>query len=144
MCPLHVIFRSNKSSNKRFYLVVAVSNILLDIWVLILPIKALKDIKRPTRDKVVLFIIFGFGALSCISRLVHLYMLLFQVLIVIGLSYLCSMIRLYTIRVFTESKDKFYDSAPINIWSMIEINTAIICASVPGKSFSYLFYHITH
>ena len=81
MGPLHVIFRINESSNKWLRLVVASSNILIDIWVLILPIKTLIDIKRPTRDKVVLFIIFGFGALSCISRLVHLYMLFFQVLL---------------------------------------------------------------
>lgn len=81
MCPLCVIFRSNESSNKWFCLVVAGFNILLDIWVLILPIKALKDIKIPTRDKIVLFIIFGFGVLACISRLVHLYMLLFQALL---------------------------------------------------------------
>jgi len=44
-----------------------------------------------------------------------------------------SIIRLYTIRVFTDSKDPFYDGVPINVWSMVEINIAIICASVPGE-----------
>ena len=76
-----------------------------------MPLNALKGIKRPGRDKIVLFIVFGIGAFSCIS----------------------SMIRLYTIKVFATSKDPFYDGVPINIWSMIEINVAIICASVPGN-----------
>jgi hypothetical protein len=46
----------------------AVINIVLDIWILALPVSTLKDIKRPRRDKIVLFIIFGIGAFSCISR----------------------------------------------------------------------------
>lgn len=44
-----------------------------------------------------------------------------------------SVIRLYTIKVFATSDDPFFDGVPINIWSMIEINVAVICASVPGK-----------
>lgn len=58
-----------------------------------------------------------------------------------------SIIRLYTIKVFTASKDPFYDGVPINIWSMIEINIAIICASVPGRCFlsaSVLDHLLTH
>ncbi|KAH8645969.1 hypothetical protein BGZ60DRAFT_465291 [Tricladium varicosporioides] len=97
-------------NSEAYFYFVAVFNILLDICVLILPIKILRHIQRPTRDKIVLFAVFSFGALACIA----------------------SMIRLYTIRVFTSSKDKFYDGTPINIWSMIEINVAIICASVPA------------
>ncbi|KAG4430120.1 hypothetical protein IFR05_014391 [Cadophora sp. M221] len=89
---------------------VAAVNILVDIWILALPIKTLKDIKRSRRDKVVLFIIFGVGGFSCIS----------------------SIIRLYTIKVFATSDDPFFDGVPINIWSMIEINVAVVCASVPA------------
>jgi hypothetical protein len=33
-----------------------------------MPLKTLKEIKRPTRDKIALFIVFGIGGLSCISR----------------------------------------------------------------------------
>ncbi len=42
------------------------------------------------------------------------------------------MIRLYTIKIFALSKDPFYDGVPINIWSFIEVNIAIVCSSVPG------------
>lgn len=43
-----------------------------------------------------------------------------------------SIVRLYTIGKFTRSTDPFYDAIPINIWSFVEINAAIICASVPA------------
>lgn len=90
----------------------AAINIVVDIWILLLPIRTLKNIKRSRRDKVVLFVIFGVGGFSCIS----------------------SIIRLYTIKVFATSEDPFFDGVPINIWSMIEINVAVVCASVPGKT----------
>ncbi|KUJ14478.1 uncharacterized protein LY89DRAFT_736511 [Mollisia scopiformis] len=93
-----------------YFYVLAVLNIIVDIVILALPINTLKDMKRGTRDKVVLFILFGVGGFSSIS----------------------SIIRLYTIKVFTDSKDPFWDGVPINIWSMIEINVAVICASVPA------------
>ncbi|KAL2065758.1 hypothetical protein VTL71DRAFT_3428 [Oculimacula yallundae] len=87
-----------------YFYVIAIINILIDIWILVLPIRTLKNIKRSTRDKVVLFIIFGVGGI----------------------------IRLYTIKVFATSDDPFFDGVPINIWSMIEINVAVVCASVPA------------
>ncbi|KAE8444821.1 hypothetical protein EG329_014176 [Mollisiaceae sp. DMI_Dod_QoI] len=93
-----------------YFYVLAVINIILDLVILALPINTLKHIKRGTRDKIVLFILFGVGGFSCIS----------------------SIVRLYTIKVFTDSKDPFWDGVPINIWSMIEINVAVICASVPA------------
>ena len=53
------------------HLVVAVINILIDVWILAMPIRTLKNIKRPTRDKVMLFIVFGVASFSCISRFVR-------------------------------------------------------------------------
>jgi len=55
------------------------------------------------------------------------------------------MIRLHTIRFVSFSSDQFYDGTPVNNWSMIEINVAIICASVPGKllGFYYRGYLLT-
>ncbi|PMD46691.1 hypothetical protein L207DRAFT_561974 [Hyaloscypha variabilis F] len=85
-------------------------NILLDMWILVMPIKTLTQIKRPKRDKIILMAIFGVGGLSCLAGI----------------------IRLYTIRIYTQSKDPFYDGSPINMWSMVEVNIAIVCASVPA------------
>lgn len=49
-------------------LVIAVINIMVDIWILALPIKTLIGIKRSRREKMILFIIFGIGGVACISR----------------------------------------------------------------------------
>ncbi len=45
-------------------------NILLDMWILVMPIKTLSQIKRPKRDKIILMAIFGVGGLSCLAGLV--------------------------------------------------------------------------
>ncbi|KAK4503637.1 hypothetical protein PRZ48_004552 [Zasmidium cellare] len=45
-------------------------------------------------------------------------------------STIASCVRLYSIRVYTESPQPLRDAAPINTWSFIEINIAICCASV--------------
>lgn len=47
-----------------------------------------------------------------------------------GFSTIASCVRLYSIRVYTESPQPLRDAAPINTWSFIEINIAICCASV--------------
>jgi hypothetical protein len=98
------------------------------MWILVMPIRTLTGIKRPKRDKIILMAIFGVGALSCLARLVF-----DDFEPVPTCLHIHSIIRLYTIRIYAESKDPFYDGAPINTWSMVEVNIAIVCASVPGK-----------
>ncbi|KAF0330657.1 integral membrane protein [Colletotrichum asianum] len=85
-------------------------NILTDIWILIIPIKTLSGILRPRREKIALAIIFGVGAFATIT----------------------SIIRLHTIYTYTLAKDLFQESILVNVWSMLEINIGIICASVPA------------
>lgn len=43
-----------------------------------------------------------------------------------------SIVRLHSIFQYTLSTDPFYDAIPVNMWSMIELNVAILCASVPS------------
>jgi hypothetical protein len=81
------------------------------VIILALPIPTLAKVKRNTHQKLALFGVFGAGALSTIS----------------------SCVRLYTINIYTTSKDPLYDAAPINLWSFIEINLGIACASGPGQ-----------
>ncbi len=85
-------------------------NIITDIWILVLPINTLRAINRPTHEKIALFIIFGVGTFAAVA----------------------SMVRLHTIYTYTEAADPFKDSLLVNIWSMIEVNIAIACASVPA------------
>lgn len=85
-------------------------NIVLDVWILILPLKVLLSIQRPGREKSALLAIFALGGFSCIA----------------------SIARIYSVRIFTASTDPFYDAVPINVWSMVEINVGIWCASIPA------------
>lgn len=85
-------------------------NIVTDIWIIVLPIKTLSGILRPRREKIALGIIFGVGLFATIT----------------------SIIRLHTIYTYTLAKDLFRESILVNVWSMLEINIGIICASVPA------------
>ncbi|KAL1796564.1 hypothetical protein ACET3X_005104 [Alternaria dauci] len=93
-----------------FFYTTSAINIIADIWILLLPITTLLKVQRPRREKFALVIIFSLGAFSCIA----------------------SIVRLYSVGVYTESKDPFFDSVPINVWSMVEINVGILCASIPA------------
>lgn len=75
-----------------------------------MPIKTLLKIQRPNREKFGLIVVFGLGVFATIS----------------------SIVRLHAIRIYTESEDPFYDSVPINVWSMVEVNIGIWCASIPA------------
>lgn len=84
-------------------------HIFMDLWILVLPLKLIVRIPRPAREKIALFVIFGLGVISTIA----------------------SIVRLQALRIFTLSNDPFYDSLPINTWSMVEVNIGILCASIP-------------
>ncbi|ORY18981.1 hypothetical protein BCR34DRAFT_582546 [Clohesyomyces aquaticus] len=92
-----------------FYHVGTVIQILLDIWILVLPYKLVTRIKRPWHEMGALVFIFGLGALSVVAAIA----------------------RLAFLHIFTASKDPFADIIPIHIWSMVETNLAIICACLP-------------
>ncbi|PHH50685.1 hypothetical protein CFIMG_003232RA [Ceratocystis fimbriata CBS 114723] len=85
-------------------------NILSDFWILALPVASLIKINRSQKEKYALIAVFGVGCFSAIT----------------------SIIRLKSIREYTQATDPFLNALSVNLWSMIEINTAIICASVPA------------
>ncbi|OCK74500.1 hypothetical protein K432DRAFT_409804 [Lepidopterella palustris CBS 459.81] len=100
-----------------FFLITASFNLASDIWVTILPIKTLIGIQSPMREKVALIFVFAMGTFSCVA----------------------AMIRLKALVNFTHSKDVFFDTVPLDIWSSIEINVAILCSSMPSLK-PLLFY----
>ncbi|KAH7408700.1 hypothetical protein DE146DRAFT_386445 [Phaeosphaeria sp. MPI-PUGE-AT-0046c] len=91
-------------------------NILVDIWILILPVATLLKVRRPRKEKVALVSIFSLGVFSTIA----------------------SIVRLHAIRIYTESSDPFFDSVPINLWSQVEVNVGILCASIPSLKALFL------
>ncbi|KAI0126043.1 integral membrane protein [Xylariales sp. AK1849] len=85
-------------------------NIVTDFWILLLPILTLRKIHIPPWEKWALYCVFGIGsfatALSCV--------------------------RLQSIYRYTLAADPFHDAISVNLWSMIEINTALVCANIPA------------
>ncbi|EME46327.1 hypothetical protein DOTSEDRAFT_51841 [Dothistroma septosporum NZE10] len=47
-----------------------------------------------------------------------------------GFSTLASCVRLYSIRIYTQSPQPLRDAAPINTWSLIEVYVGICCGSI--------------
>jgi hypothetical protein len=85
-------------------------NIITDVWVFLLPVKTLRKLQVSPVQKYALYAIFSAGALATVM----------------------SCVRLYSIHIYTNAEDPFRDGALVNLWSMIEINVAIICTSVPA------------
>lgn len=84
-------------------------HVAIDIWILALPIKTLTAIRRRKRDQAAIIFVFGLGIFALVA----------------------SIVRMYTIRIYSQSQYPFYDTVPINLWSLIEINVGIYCASIP-------------
>ncbi|KJR85159.1 uncharacterized protein SPSK_09383 [Sporothrix schenckii 1099-18] len=85
-------------------------NIATDIAIILLPMPLIKGLQIPTRQKVILMVIFAFGTVVCIT----------------------SIIRLRSLLSISVSPDTTFAGVDIAMWSNIEINVAIICASAPA------------
>ncbi|TGJ84616.1 hypothetical protein E0Z10_g4153 [Xylaria hypoxylon] len=85
-------------------------NIITDFWILLLPIPTLRSLKISRHSRYVLYGIFGIGSFATAM----------------------SCVRLYSIHIYTLAEDPFKDGVLVNLWSMVEVNIAIICASIPA------------
>lgn len=93
-----------------FFYFTSIFGIILDIWILMIPLPTLKHLQISKRSRHVLYGLFGAG----------------------GLATAFSCARLYSIHTYTLAADPFRDSILVNVWSMVEINVAIWCASAPA------------
>ncbi|KAF2732649.1 hypothetical protein EJ04DRAFT_305043 [Polyplosphaeria fusca] len=111
--PLSVLWDYSETGKcidiNTFYFTTSGFHVLVDLWILVLPIRLFLSIPRPTREKLALLGIFGLGILSTLASIVRLY-------------YLKAVIR---------STDPFYAGPPLHIASMVEINIGILCACLP-------------
>ncbi|KAK8094691.1 integral membrane protein [Apiospora hydei] len=93
-----------------FFYFTSAFNILMDLWILAMPLRTLRALQIRRGHRLVLYGVFGAfvfaTAMSCV--------------------------RLYSIYTYTLAEDPFLDGNFINVWSMVEINVGIICASVPA------------
>lgn len=96
--------------NKRFlWFFNAAMNIFTDLIILTLPMPVLSALLLPKRQKIGLMFIFALGGFVC----------------------LVSILRLHSLYVVSNSSDITWDNTDAAIWSIIEVDTGIICASLP-------------
>ncbi|KAF1356127.1 hypothetical protein BDV97DRAFT_364919 [Delphinella strobiligena] len=84
-------------------------NIVTDIAIFILPMPVLHDLHLPRRQRFALMAVFGLGAFVCLT----------------------SILRLKALYVISVSTDVTWDNGEAAEWSSLEVNIAIICASLP-------------
>ncbi|KKY17289.1 putative pth11-like integral membrane protein [Diplodia seriata] len=87
----------------------ASTNIAFDIILVILPMPVIKSLNLPRKQKIALMGIFALGTFATVT----------------------SILRLSSIYSISYSNDVTYDNVGAALWSTVEINTAIICASLP-------------
>ncbi|KAK3373147.1 hypothetical protein B0T24DRAFT_527497 [Lasiosphaeria ovina] len=90
----------------------AALNIVSDLVLIAVPVPLLWRLQLPRRQKIVLVCLFGGGAFACVTSIVRLH-------------------ALYTIAVAPPAEQSV-KGVDIAIWSSIEINVGIICASLPA------------
>ncbi|KAI2466044.1 hypothetical protein F4781DRAFT_445483 [Annulohypoxylon bovei var. microspora] len=93
-----------------FFYFTSTFGIVLDLWILTIPIPTVRHLQISKHNRHVLYGIFGVGALAT--------------------AFSCA--RLYSIHTYTKATDPFRDSILVNVWSMVEINVAIWCACAPA------------
>jgi hypothetical protein len=107
----------DKRSDKTYSTATNAFTVASDILIFALPLPLLWSLKKTTkRDKYAVLAAFMVGFVSTI---------------VAG-------VRLYSIRVYTLSAEPVREAAPINLWSFIEVNLGMLCASGPGKTLQVL------
>lgn len=115
-------------SNEVYYGLTGVQ-IGTDFLIFLLPLPVVWSIRAPKDQKIVLSIVFSFGFLCVISS--HMLRFSFNTkLTIINSICIVSIIRLVLLATIKDGLDYSYTGVETIYWSLIEINTAIVCASI--------------
>ncbi|KAK4155837.1 hypothetical protein C8A00DRAFT_13162 [Chaetomidium leptoderma] len=87
----------------------AAISIVLDIWMLAIPLFQLKSLNLHWKKKI------GVGLMFCVGTFVTIV----------------SIIRLQALVVFAQSHNATWDNYPVLLWSTVEINVGIMCTCMP-------------
>ncbi|KAF2727388.1 hypothetical protein EJ04DRAFT_582063 [Polyplosphaeria fusca] len=95
--------------NAVLWFVNASLNIFTDLLVVVLPIPGIIRLQLPRKQKIGVSLVFALGFFVCII----------------------SIVRLYALQIGSYTKDPTYDNFAIAIWSVVEVNAAIVGACLP-------------
>ncbi|KAI0120996.1 50S ribosomal protein L36e [Xylariales sp. AK1849] len=96
----------------------AIINIVLDIWIIGLPLPQIQKLQVRTRRKIHLVIMFSVGLFITIV----------------------SIVRLSSLVQFASTMNATYDNVPTSYWSVLEAFVSIICCCLPAVR--ALFHHV--
>ncbi|OJD40343.1 uncharacterized protein BKCO1_1000516 [Diplodia corticola] len=96
-------------NTKALWFAHAAINIFSDTVIILLPMPAFKGLNIPSKQKLALMAIFALGAFGAVT----------------------SILRLQSIYTVADSADQSYDNVNAAVWSSVEVNVAIMCASLP-------------
>ena len=85
----------------------SIMNIVTDFIIFLTPMPAIKHLQLRRKQKILVGGIFGLGFFTCII----------------------SIVRLFTLRAAIETKDPTWDNVPVSYWTVVELNSGIMCAS---------------
>ncbi|KAF7556838.1 hypothetical protein G7Z17_g1173 [Cylindrodendrum hubeiense] len=91
-------------------LTLSIANIVIDLFILVLPIRIVIPLQIPLRQKVSLALLFATGGFVCVA----------------------SIKRTVIMSPLLRSDDYTWDVSSQMIWTYIEVNAGVICASVPA------------
>ncbi|KAH8738245.1 hypothetical protein BGZ61DRAFT_526235 [Ilyonectria robusta] len=91
-------------------LTLSIANIVIDLFVLLLPIRIVIPLQIPLRQKISLALLFATGGFVCVA----------------------SIKRTVIMSPLLRSDDYSWDVSQQIIWTYIEVNAGVICASVPA------------
>ncbi|CAK7199777.1 hypothetical protein SEUCBS139899_002460 [Sporothrix eucalyptigena] len=86
----------------------SIMNIVTDFIIFMVPIPAIRNLRLPLRQKILVMSIFCLGFFTCII----------------------SIVRLFTLRAALNSDDGTWDNSPTSWWTTIELNCGILCSSI--------------
>ncbi|CAK7210381.1 hypothetical protein SBRCBS47491_000761 [Sporothrix bragantina] len=86
----------------------SIMNIVTDFIIFMVPIPAIRHLRLPLRQKIMVMSIFCLGFFTCII----------------------SIVRLFTLRAALNSDDPTWDNSPTSWWTTIELNCGILCSSI--------------